>query len=121
MFDMPFGCYCGLLLEKRLAIRVAKVLARQTQELKELIAANINETEISEWTLAYPDNKQTSIHFYDPKASPRQKLDRLRLMDKVKCIGDKLDNLFEAKSMEEAELYFLESIDKVEFLRNRKL
>ena len=43
-FDMAAGTYCGLLLEKRLAERMAKLLYKQQQEIKELLAANIDET-----------------------------------------------------------------------------
>lgn len=116
---MPAGSYCGLLLERRLAIRVAKLLAKQTQELKELIAANIEETEVAHWTLAYPDNKQTSVDFYDPSATTKDKLNRLSLLDKEEKIGKCLDDVFEAKTMEEAELRYLEYYDKAEFLRKK--
>lgn len=115
-FDMAAGTYCGLLLEKRLAERMAKLLYKQQQEIKELLAANIDETEVSEWTLAYPDEKQTSVKFFNPKATKEEKMRRVELFNKVDLIR-KVDEVFMASSMKEAEYNYLEYYDKLEFKR----
>lgn len=115
-FNMAAGTYCGLLLEKRLAERMIKLLHKQQQEIKELLSANINETEVAEWTLAYPDNKQTSVHFFNPKASNEDKMRRVELFNKVD-LARKVDEVFIASSMDEAEHNYLEYYDKLEFKR----
>ncbi len=117
-FDMAAGTYCGLLLEKRLAERMAKLLYKQQQEIKELLAANIDETEVSEWTLAYPDEKQTSVKFFNPKATKEEKMRRVELFNKVDLIR-KVDEVFMASSMKEAEYNYLEYYDKLEFKREK--
>ena len=115
-FNISAGAYCGLLLEKRLAERMAKLLYKQQQEIKELLAANINETEVSEWTLAYPDEKQTTVSFFNPKATIEEKMLRVELFNKVDLIR-KIDEVFIASSMKEAEYNYLEYYDKLEFIR----
>lgn len=117
-FDIKYGPYCGLLLEKRLAIRVQKLLHKQTQELKELIAANIDETEIRRWTLAYPDDEQVGVDFFDPTKTREDKINRLQVLDKTNMISPK-DEVFKAESMEDAEKKYLAYHDKLEFLRDR--
>jgi hypothetical protein len=64
-FNMPVGCYCGLLLNKRLGIRMQKLLMKQTQEIKELLLANLDETEASHWSLCYPNGKQETYNYID--------------------------------------------------------
>lgn len=117
-FDMAAGCYCGLLLEKRLAERMAKLLYRQQQEIKELLAANIGETEVSQWTLVYSDEKQTIVKFFNPEATIEEKMRRVELFNKVDLIR-KVDEVFMASSMKEAEHNYLEYYDKLEFIRKK--
>lgn len=117
-FDMAAGIYCGLLLEKRLAVRMAKLLYKQQQEIKELLAANIDETEVSEWTIAYPDNKQTIFRFFNPKATREDKMRRVELFNKVDLIR-KCDDVFMASSYKEAKYNYLEYYDKLEFEREK--
>lgn len=62
-FNLPAGCYCGLVLEKKLAIRVQKLLTKQAEELKELIGSRIDEAHVSSWTLAYPNGEQTTVNY----------------------------------------------------------
>ena len=117
-FDMAAGTYCGLLLEKRLAVRMAKLLYKQQQEIKELLASNINETEVSEWMLAYPDDKQVSFKYFNPNASVQDKMIRVELFSKIDLIR-KCDDVFMASSYKEAEHNYLEYYDKLEFKREK--
>jgi hypothetical protein len=117
-FNMNAGTYCGLLLEKRLAIRMGKLLYKQQQEIKELLASNIEETEVAEWALAYPDNKQTTVNFFNPKATIADKMYRVDLFTKNEMIK-KLDEVFMSKDMREAEHNYLEYYDKLEFKRKK--
>lgn len=117
-FNMSAGSYCGLFLEKRLAVRMAKLLYKQQQEIKELLASNIEETEVAEWTLAYPDEKQTTVHFFNPEATIADKMYRVDLFTKDAMIK-KLEEVFMAKDMKEAEHNYLEYYDKLEFAREK--
>jgi len=116
-FNLKFGNYCGLLLEKRLAKRVVGMLKKQQQELKELIAANIDETEIYEWTLAFPDNKQEIVRFFDNKRTHNDKINRLDLMDNVELF-EVVKDVFIAPDPREAEETYLKYHDKLDFLRS---
>ena len=109
-FDISAGTYSGLLLEKRLAERMVKLLYKQQQEIKELLAANIDETEVSDWTLAYPHGIQTTVKFFNPEKTTKDKMRRIELFNKVDLIR-KIDEVFIASSMEEAEHNYLEYYD----------
>jgi hypothetical protein len=102
-FKINAGVYSGLYLEKRLATRVAKLLYKQNEELKELLAANLDETEVYDWTLCYPDTgEQTVVHFFNPDKGDEEKLDRIKLFNRDQLI-QKVEVVFMAGSMEEAE------------------
>ena len=117
-FNMNAGVYCGLMLERRLAIRMSKLLYKQQQEIKELLTSNIEETEVAQWTLAYPDKTQTIVYFFDPETTTEDKMRRVKLFTKAKGI-EKLDNVFIAKNMEQAEHNYLEYYDKLEFKKEK--
>lgn len=113
-FNMSAGIYSGLMMEKRLAERMAKLLFKQQKEIQELLAANIDETEVPHWTLAYPDNVQTHVHFIRKSDGVDEKMRRVELFTKNQLIR-KIDDVFYAESMEEAEHNYLEFHDKLEF------
>lgn len=113
-FNMSAGCYCGLLLEKRLAKRMAKLLYKQQCEIQELLASNIEETEVADWTLAYPDNKQVSVHYFNPNKTNEDKLYRVKLFTKEAMI-QKLNEVFIATNSKTAEYEYLKHYDKLEF------
>ena len=118
-FNMSAGSYCGLFLEKRLAIRMNKLLIKQQQEIKELLASNIEETEISGWTLAYPNEEQTRVAFFNPHASESDKLKRVELFSKEDMIK-KEKEVYKAVSMIDAEKAYLEYHGKLEYLNFTK-
>lgn len=115
-FTINAGCYCGLIMEKRLGVRMSKLLLRQQEEIKELLSANIDETETYNWTLAYPDNKQTIVPYINPNDKDLQKQQRIDLFSKMNLI-EKLDSVFIAETSKEVEKAYLEFHDKIEFLR----
>ena len=116
---MDAGVYCGLLLEKDIALRMSKLLYRQQQEIKELLIANIEKTEVADWTLAYPDNKQVAVVYFNPNATVDDKIKRAELFTKIKTI-QRVKDVFIAKNMDEAEYNYLYYYDKLEFLRDKK-
>ena len=105
-YDLSFGCYCGVLVRKDLSKKIAKMIYRQTQELKELLASNLDEIEVSNWTLAYPDGKQTSFHYYS-KSSNEEKIERINVLQKTLNFKP-LENIFIADNSSEAEKAFME-------------
>lgn len=115
-FNMSAGVYCGLFLKKRLALRMAGMLARQEAEIKELLASNIEETEIAQWTLAYPDGEQQVVNYFDTEATTEDKIDRLKFYSKTHMI-EKIEELYTATTPIEAEKAYLGFHDKLEFLR----
>lgn len=62
-FDFPAGCYCGLVVREPSAKKLMKILYRQTQEIKEFLNQHKEDLTLSNWTLAYPDGKQTAIKY----------------------------------------------------------
>ena len=112
-FDMPAGMYCGLLLEKRLGIRMQKLLMKQEQEIRELLAANIDETEVSECTLVYPDGEQTNLRYFDPSKLNDEKFRKVELFSKSHSIT-KCDEVFLATDSKMAKENYLSYHDKVE-------
>jgi hypothetical protein len=84
-FNMPIGNYCGLLLKEDFAKKAQKLLYKHSQELKELLINNLDQLELSNWTLVYPDGKQTSINYFNT-ASTDEKIERIKLLDKSERI-----------------------------------
>lgn len=81
-FDMPMGCYCGVLIKETMAKKLQKLLYKQNQDIKELLASDLSQVEISNWTLAYPDGKQTSIKYFE-QSTNEEKLERIKLIDQT--------------------------------------
>ena len=106
-YDMPMGVYCGVLLRGKMAKKLAKLLYKQNQEIKELLASDLSQIEASNWTLAYPNGEQTVIKFYTP-SSEQQKLERIKLINKPKVIEHLKDGVFIANNMEDAKEKFNE-------------
>lgn len=92
-FDFPFGNLAGVLLNEKAMKQVAKLLYRQNQELKELLHNNIDNIEVSNWTLAYPNGQQESIHYIHDESSWDSKEHRISLVDKIASIR-KLDHVY---------------------------
>ncbi|MBZ9536821.1 hypothetical protein KGR20_21920 [Cytobacillus oceanisediminis] len=92
-FDMPMGCFCGVLIREKTAKQLAKLLYKHNQEIKELLASDLNQIEVSDWSLAYPEGKQTSFKFYI-ESSDKEKLGRINLIDRTKLISYCEDGVF---------------------------
>lgn len=91
-FDMPFGGFCGVLADEVAMKKIAKLLYKQNQELKELLMSNTDHLQLSSWTLAHPNGKQESIHYVD--SNPYQTIEqRINLIDKTLRIN-KVDVYF---------------------------
>lgn len=107
------GCYCGFLVKEPLAKKLAKLAYKQAQEIKKIIANNLDDAEIDDWDLVYPQGKQMSFHYF-VDATNEEKLKRLELYNTIKTLtyqdlvikvnGDYSENLNTAKA--EAIEYF---------------
>lgn len=106
-FDVNMGCYSGVLVREDVAKKLSKILYKQTQELKEFLVANIDALEVSDWTLAYPDGKQTSVTYYNPDKTKDDVMYRINLINKDKIMTYKPD-VFLASNMKDAEAKYME-------------
>lgn len=80
--DISNGIHCGLLIRKRLAKRLINIHAKYQQEMKQIIAANLDEVEPSGWTMSTPmDGKETVyVYFFTGEATDEDKLRRVELL-----------------------------------------
>jgi len=80
-FNMNAGQYCGVLMKEPMSKKIAKLLYKQNQEIQELLASDLSQVEISNWTLAYPNGEQTIINYFETDTND-EKLKRIKLFDK---------------------------------------
>ncbi len=109
-FDMPIGCWCGILVREDAAKKLQKILWRQTQEIKDFLIRNMDALEASNWTLAYTP-EQTTVFYFD-KNSHEELKHRIELFDKadrLKFIPDvfKADGAYN-EAMEEVKAFYTE-------------
>lgn len=62
-FHMPAGHYCGVCIKEKTAKKLQKLLYRHSQEIKDLLTQHKEDLLEYHWTLAYPNGKQTSVHY----------------------------------------------------------
>ena len=62
-FNFSFGVYSGVFMDEPTMKKVAKLLYKQNQELKELLMKNADSLSLANWTLAYPNGKQEAINY----------------------------------------------------------
>jgi hypothetical protein len=86
MFRVGIGEYSGFLIRETLAKKLAKLLFKHEQEIKSLIANNLEDVEISNWTLAHPYKQQTVIEYFDDESTKEYKLRRLELFNRQKYL-----------------------------------
>jgi hypothetical protein len=118
-YDISSNSYSGVLVNKKLAIKLYKLLAKHQEEIYQLLVDNLDSLGSSNWTLAYPDDKQTEVRFIDPNESDADKINRLRvfkLRDKIK----KHKLVLHAKSMQKAEYRFLKRLGQTDKFRGNK-
>ena len=78
-FNMNAGGYNGVLLRENLAKKMMKLLYKQSQEIKELLVQNLDEVETTNWTLVYPEGKQTAIYYI---VEGDDKMQRIKLFNR---------------------------------------
>jgi hypothetical protein len=81
-FNFPFAMYSGVVMDEATMKKVAKLLYKQNQELKELLMNNIDSLELANWTLAYPNGKQECIN-YICEENYQTTEQRIALLDKT--------------------------------------
>ena len=83
MYCFGFGQYSGVLLREELMRKVAKLRAKQIHEMKKLLASNLDLLEVEQWTLAYIDDEQHVVIYYNKNDSNEKKLNRINVLDDV--------------------------------------
>jgi len=106
-FDVNMGVYNGVLVREDVAKKLAKLIYKQNQELKEFLVANIDALEETNWTLAYPNDEQKSVTYYNPNTTKEDILHRINLINKDQIMRYKPD-VFIAKNMKDAERVYME-------------
>ena len=117
MYSLGFGQYSGVLLREELMRKVARLRARQIQEMKELLASNLDLLEIEEWTLV--GHGHQSVIYYDKNNSNKKKLNRIDVLDHVMPIEYKdivfaVDGEDWRERQEAAKSAFIEHMTKTE-------
>ena len=117
MYSLGFGQYSGVLLREELMRKVARLRARQIQEMKELLASNLDLLEIEEWTLV--GHGHQSVIYYDKNNSNKKKLNRIDVLDHVMPIEYKdivfaVDGEDWRERQEAAKSAFIEHMAKTE-------
>jgi hypothetical protein len=103
MFDMPAGKYCGVLLRKRLMKRILKLHNEYELKIKQMLAANLDELQTSNWTINdnYKDvtKEQISGRYFDPNETDEDKLERIQWFELSR--PEKVEYLYESDDSEE--------------------
>lgn len=120
-FDAPMGGYAGVLIREKKAKKLAKLLYKQNQEVKELLASDLDDLEVSHWTLAYPKGEQTGVTYYSEHEGDSAKLHRISLLDKSKLMRYCEKGVFIADTMDEAEDAYMEWFNNTNILEEEKL
>lgn len=105
-YDVNMGSYCGLLIREDKAKKLSKLIYKQNQEIKELLASDMSDIEVSDWTLAYPEGEQTIVRYYTP-SSNEEKMDRINLINKGRIMNYCKNGVFLAESMHDAESNYM--------------
>lgn len=105
-------------IKRTISKKMQKLLYKQTQEIKQLIASNLDDAEISDWTLVYPKGEQTSIHYFT-QSSEREKIERLKLFDSSNKIRFCSNGVFMTdkkynEASEDVKLFYNENFDNEE-------
>lgn len=62
-FKIDAEAYCGVAIKEKTARRLMKILYRQSEEIKDFLTQNKEDLEAYNWTLAYPNGKQETVHY----------------------------------------------------------
>lgn len=101
LYDYHAGCACGVFVTAQVMRKLAALQSKHLQQVKELLLHGLEENEVfsSMWTLHYPEGKQTTVKFIDTSEYTKERIKRA-----VHAAAPlKLDLVFIASSMEEAE------------------
>ena len=122
MYHFDFGQYSGVLLREELMKKVAKLRAKHLHEMKKLLASNLDLLEVKEWTLAYIDDEQHVVTYYNKNDSNEKKLNRINVLDDAMSIEYKdiivaVDGEDWRKRQEAAENAFIEHMTGENLIR----
>ena len=117
-YNVQSGIYVGVIVKKDIANKIDAIAKRQQQEIIDFLNDNLDDVSTYSWTLAYPDEKQTSV-VYMPPIGEDSKEGKIRTISSLSLEykPKKVENLVFAKSGKEAEYNYLELHNKLEYLR----
>src|SRR5690625_5168585 len=82
-YDVSFSRHSGVLVNERLMRKLVKIQYRHMQEIKRLLVNNLDDFEVSNWTLAYPNGEQTEVRYFNKNSSKEEKLDRIEALKHI--------------------------------------
>jgi len=100
LFDFSAGAYCGVMMPEYVMKKLAKLQAAYLQSVQRLLTEHKSELYPSEWTLHYPEGKQTTVRLTQDKGS--EVVERRIKLATVAGKPKHLPLVFKANSMEEA-------------------
>lgn len=98
LFNYSAGAYCGVLVEEHVMKKLAKLQAKQLDEVKQLLHANRDSIYPSGWTLHYPNGNQTTVRFIDEREDVDRRISHATTSNPPRFIS----KVFIASSMNEA-------------------
>ena len=89
--DVTFGGWCGMLMGKKTAKKFIVLQKQFILDVKKLLANNLDDIEVSNWSLDYSDGEQRSFHFIDEEQSNEsRKIARISLLDRQDLLSARL-------------------------------
>lgn len=80
-YDVVFGTFSGVLVKEDLMKQIVKENYKHRERIQKLLANNLDDLEVREWTLAYPEGKQTKVDFFDVNTTDEDKLERIKVIE----------------------------------------
>jgi len=100
--DVIFGRWCGVLLRKKAAVKMIKLVQQHLKEVKTMMCENLDDLEITDWTIDHSDG-QENVKYFIPSSDKEkiEKIDNLNIQNLTVSTNGKLENVFEFESREE--------------------
>jgi hypothetical protein len=92
--NVSFGSWCGMFLGKKTAAKFATLQRQFLLDVKNLLAANLDDIEISDWSLDYSDGEQRNVNYFT-ESTEDEKLERISLLsNQALCRATLLEDVF---------------------------
>lgn len=112
--DISFGCWCGVLTRKKLAAKLATIQKQYLMDVKDVLAENLDQLELSSWDLDYSTGKQKTITYYTPSTDNEKRRRVNILTESSLCRGTKKEDVFFFENRDEVNNAMVEDDKKTE-------